>query len=648
MADQCLCAQSGRILTAARGYWFSAGGEKGPFGYYPHLKDEHGRPFYPDTQLHGDLRMAAKWLVELDATDSWDKDFLKKVFGREGGGTNALFACSDLVLDGQSAGKWRPGRFQVKPRIKIDPTARTVEEHMLVEKEMAFMDEMALEASFHIGYCEDEDELARARSLVEAAADLLSGFGAQRSRGYGRGDVSVSFEPPAVWRPDEDQFQVPGTEGRPVVFDYCLKALTNFRNKPVDLGAGQDIGARAAIETEQIRAWFARAYYALFGKWPAPAQMRQVAFDPLYPLSDENTSGGPPPMTVMRSEGAAGADEGSGPLFQDVWGKDRSDDDQDENENLFKAKTSPVGDGFFVTREKTPRIYRVRSFARMRNRMDEKFNTTVGGLFSQVLTPAGTWFGGRVSVSDPSGEFGKRAVYVLQNLRPLVRGTWFEPHPRTASEPDYEKPEAGKPTAIKKDGFGVVAKPFPYDPAIFEKKFFGKDLSCFRVGVRTGFNATLGRPRRNRIVVAPGSVLPLEMGRDEIRPWHGLGMERIEPVEKAEPDAPKPGGEPETGKVRKSPLSSEARELIDKGCVTRAQAGFFRELLHPDLDGDQIDRFLDQRMEKFEGKEEARKISGLYKELRERKGAESKRVWIRGLMEDLAVHFWEKKKGSKS
>ncbi|MBF0556755.1 MAG: hypothetical protein HQK96_19745, partial [Nitrospirae bacterium] len=55
----------GRITVSASGYWFTSGGEKGAFGFYPHLKDEVGNAVYPDTQIHGDLRMAAQWLMNL-------------------------------------------------------------------------------------------------------------------------------------------------------------------------------------------------------------------------------------------------------------------------------------------------------------------------------------------------------------------------------------------------------------------------------------------------------------------------------------------------------------------------------------------------------------------------------------------------------
>ena len=42
------------LSVTAKGYWYTAGGGKSSFGYFPHLKDRNNFPIYPDTQLHGD------------------------------------------------------------------------------------------------------------------------------------------------------------------------------------------------------------------------------------------------------------------------------------------------------------------------------------------------------------------------------------------------------------------------------------------------------------------------------------------------------------------------------------------------------------------------------------------------------------------
>lgn len=58
------------------------------------------------------------------------------------------------------------------------------------------------------------------------------------------------------------------------------------------------------------------------------------------------------------------------------------------------------------------------------------------------------------------------------------------------------------------------------------------------------------------------------------------------------------------------------QKLVKNQVVTRAQAGFFRELQHPHLDNARIDRILDQRMDKFDGKEAHKQLAGTYQALR--------------------------------
>jgi len=67
----------GKLTVKAKGYWFTAGGAKGSFGYYPHLKDDEGFPIYPDTQIRGDLLMAVKVLRNIlkQPTDPAIDDF---------------------------------------------------------------------------------------------------------------------------------------------------------------------------------------------------------------------------------------------------------------------------------------------------------------------------------------------------------------------------------------------------------------------------------------------------------------------------------------------------------------------------------------------------------------------------------------------
>ncbi|MEA1969846.1 MAG: hypothetical protein U9N77_16720, partial [Thermodesulfobacteriota bacterium] len=82
------------ILTVkAAGYWYTSGGVKGSFGYYPHLKDDHGLPFFPDTQVRGNLKTAVQWYCNLIGTP-----FPKNLFGEEGVPSASLLKVGDLVL----------------------------------------------------------------------------------------------------------------------------------------------------------------------------------------------------------------------------------------------------------------------------------------------------------------------------------------------------------------------------------------------------------------------------------------------------------------------------------------------------------------------------------------------------------------------
>ena len=83
--------------------------------------------------------------------------------------------------------------------------------------------------------------------------------------------------------------------------------------------------------------------------------------------------------------------------------------------------------------------------------------------------------------------------------------------------------------------------------------------------------------------------------------------------------------------------------MIKNGVLTRAQAGFFRELQHPHLNNDQINRILDQRMEKFTGKEVHKQLAGIYQALRDRPDYSAKQAFIQALLRALAKTLWQDK-----
>ncbi|MCP4107478.1 MAG: hypothetical protein GY749_18365 [Desulfobacteraceae bacterium] len=94
MENKNLFLAKGKIKVSAKGYWFTAGGEKGSFGYYPHLKSPDRYPVYPDTQIHGDLRMSASWLSDL-CHPTVSKDMTELIFGNPG--APGLPCCESLI-----------------------------------------------------------------------------------------------------------------------------------------------------------------------------------------------------------------------------------------------------------------------------------------------------------------------------------------------------------------------------------------------------------------------------------------------------------------------------------------------------------------------------------------------------------------------
>jgi hypothetical protein len=249
-ADQgeTLYMAKGALCVNARGYWFTGGGEKGSFGFYPHLKTGSNLPVFPDTQVQGDLRMAASWLKNLDLpiTD----ELFDKVFGKDGQDASALLRIGDLTLAARSLSQWHTDRFQVKARIQIQDSTHTVEEHMLMEKELAYLEGLELEAPVYLGYFKREGELDFAKERLEEAAGFLSGFGGGRSRGYGRGEVTLQWNA----KNQAISFKSPGATPKGDSFLLFLETLVNFRNKPTEPGGTQHLSSQDFISREQMEA----------------------------------------------------------------------------------------------------------------------------------------------------------------------------------------------------------------------------------------------------------------------------------------------------------------------------------------------------------------------------------------------------------
>lgn len=614
----------GTVRVSATGYWYTGGGEKGSFGFYPHLKTEsliNGKlvdlPVYPDTQLHGDLRMAALWARELGA----EGRLMDRLFGREGNESAALLHLGDLTLTPASRKLWRSDRFQVKPRIQIDDASRSVKKGMLANFQAAWLHGLTLEAPLFAGYFASADDLAQARTLLDEAATLLSGFGALRSRGYGRGTVRISWdEPEAV-----TIVPSPATTGR---LAYALEGLVNLRSKPVAAEQLQLVGTNLSVTAEQLRGWLVRNFHTVTGRWPDAEEMATLLITDLHP-SPQGEAAFPPAMSTLRREDGAGV--------EDYWGRPPKEDSSsltegetqsvDEDARKNKIKLKPLKPGSFVT--VGGRIHQARLSVRMRNAMEDgvaggEFRTRkVGGLFVQQYLAAGSVFRGEITFTKPDSEFSSLVHAILAELKPTINGTLFTP---------LLKPLSG----AKGTGPLLVTMPIPFIPGCAIAN--GESIA---IGNQRRYSAVLGRPRRGRPVILPGSVQIGEQ-RWGTTPWAMFG--------KPLPNETTTTIIPSTYFPPAHPIWIDGLGIAWKE-ITRSQAGNLRELLNTDHNQVLIGRFLDDIRAKHADKCASSDLAKLYTELcailkREQLAGLQKKVGE--LLEYLKVEFWwEKKKESK-
>jgi|GEM_PF-631659 len=559
----------GVLTVNACGYWFSGGGEKGPFGFYPHLKQHrNGKdlPVYPDTQLKGDLRMAANWIAGLSPSGK-DSALFPKVFGQGGQTQSARLRVTDLELDKQSCQQWKQARFQVKPRTEIEDNLRTNKAHMLAQLEMAYLDGLSLHAELYLGYFKDENTLKQAQEMVSQAAAFLSGAGAFRSRGYGRGDVMVSWQ-------NTQSFAYPAApvNETDTTVRCFIRPTVNFRNKPVEPGQTQLLTSVKYIDVDQLRGAFVRAYCNLFGAWPAHADMATLTFSPFYPaLQVDGAHAWPgvlPPASTLRFEDGE---------IQDMRGvrppvdNDPKNINQQENEVHQKTKPAPVN--VFLTDETDPRWFALPSHVRMRNAMADNFVTIDDGLFAQELIPRGQLlFGGAVQIDAPNTSFGRQAVWILKNLWLDMQGTLFEPQNMTVPT---DSPGAAGGTAL------LVTQPIDAGLDLIGKK--GNQIT---LGALRRFRKALGRPRRNRLVFMPGSILEIRrVDEPGCRTWQGFNPEgqNGKVILHAKPKASQTSMEHKNDRSVKPDCSVRLKKLKDdKDCdltkMSRAQAGILRML----------------------------------------------------------------------
>jgi hypothetical protein len=511
----------------------------------------------------------------------------------------------DLSLTAASKAIWlqEKNRFEVKPRIQISDETRTVGKHFLVDLEMARLEGLVLEAPMYLVVA--PSQRASAESLLQEAVRLLSGFGAFRSRGYGRGRVTLTpFE--ALPAPQVVPAPQSGTLCR-----YSLTALVHVRNKPVDPGNAQVIATAQSISPEQVKGWLARAFQARHGRWPSPAQMAGVRLSPLYPSPGPHLLAWPSPLTTLKDQDDR---------IKDTWG-DKPQEGEERENGFFNGKATPLS-GYTVTEE--GRAHPAPTFARMRNAMDERFVTTLNGLFAQAFLPAGTCFTGTVELAAGLEDaFKGEVLALLAGATPAINGALFAPAldsrvcPRFGA--DTDKPE-------------LLASPRPLTRDL---RLPGNGLT---IATMRGYNTECKRPRRGRVVVMPGSTL---LGGEARTPWPGFceGHRVLQDVAVGPPDA---GQQDVGGTPSATAPDIELTEKQKRG-IGRAQAGQLRAMLHPALTAEALGKELDHRIVKYQEKGKNHDLLALLQSIKailDTKDLKAMRRSVRGVLEQLALTYW--------
>lgn len=533
-----------RIEVAACGYWFTAGGEKGPFGYYPHLKkktDEFLTPFYPDTQIIGDWRMACTWLSQLSPNE-FPPDRVAWLFGQEGRQNAGKLTCTDLEL----MDKTTPPQFEVHTRCEIEDATRVNKKHMLVSREYAWLDKKTLSAQVILGYFSSENEILLAKKMLEESACLLSGFGAFRSRGYGRGTVSLKdwriqkFLPPEIPIVDRPHF------GQ---FLYALEASTNFRNKPLNPGGTQLLVSEKKISVWQITAWLVRIYRLVYGVWPKPDDMDCMTVATAYPsvrTGSTVTPGYPPAFSTIRYEDGVVMDS---PQKEEI-------PDTDLEVSPTHGKPKSLSSNTFVINSHPPRMFEVKTEQRFRNAIDETFSTEkTRGLFTQELISNGTCFASCVTISPKPDQaaFAARAKWILENIPSFIGGTFFSCKllPYTQSS---------DPLNIHN-----LVEPLPFSEGATS------DFLQYRLGIIRSYNTMIRRPRQNRIVFDPGSLKNSPVDGKTI-PWKGHRQTFITS-----------GSPPENPSAKGPAALVQLKPDVDVKNLSRSQMGKLRILTEMEL-----------------------------------------------------------------
>lgn len=540
-------------VADATGFWFSSGGVKGSFGYYPHLKDRDGYPIYPDTQIRGDLRIATAWLEGGLA----ENDPLFPTMRSEG---STLFL-TDLALTAASRSSWSPDRFVIKPRIQIDDETSTVKEEMLALKERAWFNRDTLESRLYFGYAREKRQIEFHADRLSKATCLIGGFGAERSRMLYSGRVVL------VWDEVVGEIDIPSAQSSdPFESVLALRSLVNLRNRPPSGEKTLLLQCLPYVTAEQLRGWFINAYHLCFEEWPSVSQMRKLRFTDCFPATSEGNAVvlAYPPCGNTRIDAAG--------IISDSTGR-MGDASDIHPEQLLSGKVSSLPRGTFVTNEPHPRIVRVPIERRMRNAMDENFKTKEGALFVQELVPRDTLFAGKVVCGSDDKGFNGRVRFVLRSLRPWISRCLFETsmvESPTQSEHDPETRPA------------LVIHPAPYVDVINSR---GDSANQLVLTTIRRYATQLHRPRRNRAAIAPGSVIddqsPNVVLDTHTISWRGFGSTfQHEAIE----------GTSFRAEVLKP------RQMDEVKLITRSQMGILREFLGLNANALQLRRWVDNAL----------------------------------------------------
>jgi hypothetical protein len=436
-----------------------------------------------------------------------------------------------------------------------------------------------------------------------------------RSRGYGQGKASIVWEPAETIRLDRE----PESFSVPVRID--LEAQTNFRAKPLEPGTSQVLTSADRITSEQFKAWLASTYHSLYGNWPDAADMALVEVGEFLPVNPDSRMGMPAGASVLRitrTEKQSGKIETFYVEANQYFAKaERDQAEKDEQENFYKTKAKPLPQGWFVSLEGEPSVFGVDRDRRMRNRMEDDFVTTDNGLFVQEFLPAGTVFATIIGFRNQTG-FTARASEIIRKVKPELRGCLFKT--KTTAVP-----------SLAQDGDRhLVLRPLPFNEGYLKDENGEKDKDVqVQLSVHQRDNTVLGRPRRNRVVIAAGSLLETPVNGQTI-PW-SVG-ERLAPP----PVGPADPGEKKAAKKARIDVSLK---------ITSSQAGFLRELTHPCRGKKELEGLLQDRFDKHSERNET-VLENVLNEIQKRlvtDGTEAMRKFIHDYLEELAVRKWDEK-----